>query len=66
MLEQEGESEKLKVVREDEGFDLRRGYHNTASCVLENKIFAFRPSNYEEVFQYGLESGKWSLFYPPE
>ena len=35
MLEQGEESEELEVVREDEGFDLIRGYWNTASCVLQ-------------------------------
>ena len=41
VLEQDEESEQLQVVREDEGFNLERGYWNTASCVLKNEIYAF-------------------------
>ena len=66
VLEQEEESEQLKVVREDEGFDLVRGHWNTASCVFKNEIYAFKTGNYEEVHRYSLESGKWSRFYPNE
>ena len=61
--EQEGESEQLKVVRTDGGFDLTRGYWNTASCVFKNKIYSFKTSNYEEVYRYSLESGKWKRFF---
>ena len=63
MLEQEEDSEKLKVVREDEGFSLYRGYWNTASCVFKNETYSFKTDNYEEVHRYSLESGKWSRFY---
>ena len=49
LLEREGESERLKVAREEEGFDLKRGYHNTASCVVKEKIYAFKTETYEEM-----------------
>ena len=63
VLKQEEESEKLKVVREDEVFDFKKGYWNAASCVSKNEIFSFKALNYEEVFRYSLESGKWSLYF---
>ena len=62
VLEQEGESEQLKVVREDDGFNLMREFYNTASCVFMNQIYAFKTGNYEEVYRYSLECGKWSRF----
>ena len=64
VLEQKGEAEQLRVVREDDGFDLLRGNWNTASCVIMNEIYAFKTRNYEEVHRYSLKSGKWSLFHP--
>ena len=63
MLEQEGESEQLRVVREDDGFNLMRGYCNIASCVIKNEIYAFKKGNNEEVYRYSLESGKWNRFF---
>ena len=62
VLEQEEDSE-LKLVREDEGFDLLRGYYSTASCFLKNEIYAFKTWNYTDVHRYSLESGKWSLYF---
>ena len=62
-MEKEEDSEKLKVVREDEGFHLFRGYYNTASCVFSGEIYAFQEKNYCEVYRYSLESGKWARFY---
>lgn len=62
VLEKEEESEKLKEVREDEGFNLLTGAYNTSSCVFKNEIYAFAKGNYEEVHRYSLGSGKWSLF----
>ena len=41
VLEQEEESEQLVVVREDKGFDLERGFWNTASRAFKNGIYAF-------------------------
>ena len=63
VLEKEEEGEKLEVVREDYGFDFGRGDWNTASCVLNNEIYAFKWGNYTEVHRYSLESGKWRLYY---
>ena len=63
-MEREEESEKLKVVREDSGFDLMTV--NTSSCVFKNVIYAFKTRNYEEVHRYSLESGKWLRFYPAQ
>ena len=57
VLEQEEESEQLKVVREDKGFDFERGYYNTASCVSKREIYAFKTKNYKEVHRYCLKSG---------
>ena len=62
----EEESERLKVVREDGGFDLFRGDWSTASRVLGNEIYAFKTRNYKEVHRYSLESGNWRLFYPSD
>ena len=59
----EEDSEKLKIKREEEGFQLWRGYDNTASRVVKEEIFAFTMANYKQVHRYSLESGKWSLFY---
>ena len=66
VLEQEGQSEQLQVVRVDKGIHLHRGYRNTASCVFKNEIYAFKVGNYQEVHRYSLESGKWSRFYSQE
>ena len=41
VLEQEEDSEQLKVVREEGGFDLERGDCNTASRVAKTEIYAF-------------------------
>ena len=64
VLEKEGDSEQLKVVREDKGFGLKRGAFNTASCSLNNEIYAFETGNFENIYLYSLESGEWSLCYP--
>ena len=61
MLEEE-EEEKLRVVRQDEGFDLNRWF-NTASCVFKKEIYAFESRKYDEVHQYDIETGKWSLYH---
>ena len=61
MLEEEEEG-KLKVVRQDEGFDLNR-YYNTASCVFKKEIYAFETRNYDKVHRFNVETGKWSLYH---
>ena len=63
VLEQEEETELLKIISEDEGFDLEKGLTNTASCGFTNEIYAFKTWNYEEVHRYSLETGKWSLYF---
>ena len=63
VLEREGESEQLRVVREEKGFGLVRGNYNTASRVVKLEIYAFKARNYRKVYRYGLETGTWSLFY---
>ena len=63
VLEMEEESEQLKVVREDKGFDLLRGYRNTAPRVIKCESYAFRTQNYKRVYRYSPGSRKWSLCY---
>ena len=46
VLENEGASEQLKVVRKDCRFNLERGSWNTASRVVKNEIYAFRNGEY--------------------
>ena len=62
MLEREEDSEQLKVVREEQGFDFET-YYNAASCVFNNDIYAFKTANYRKVFHYSLKRGKWVVFY---
>ena len=59
---EEKEEGKLRVVRQDEGFDLDR-YFNTASCVFKKEIYAFKTKKYDKVHRYNVETGKWSLYY---
>ena len=47
VLEREEDSEQLKVVREEEGFDLRRGEYNTASCVFQKGIYTFHKGIFD-------------------
>ena len=54
VLEKEEQSEKLRVVRQDEGIDLRRGFWNSSSCVFKNEIYAFKRRNYGDVHIYSL------------
>ena len=42
MLEQEEDSDKLRVVRQEKEIDLVRGDWITASCAIENEIYAFK------------------------
>ena len=61
MLEEE-EEEKLRVVRQDEGFYLDKRY-NTASCLFKKEIYAFQTDEYDKVNRYNVETGKWSLYH---
>ena len=63
VLKVERESEQLRLIREDKGFDLIRGISNTASRLCKKDIFAFRTTKYESVYRYSLENGEWSLFF---
>ena len=63
VLEQEEDSEQLRVTRVDKGFELVKGYRNTASFGFKNEIYAFKNDIYKRVYKYSLESGKWSLYY---
>ena len=66
VLEKEGESEQLKVAREDEGIDLVKGGWNTASWVFKTGIYAFKTTKYNEVYRYSLEIEKWCRYSPHE
>ena len=48
-----GEGENLRVVRQDEGFNLHRNY-NPASCLFNNEIYAFETQKYDKVHRYSL------------
>ena len=62
VLEKEEEEEKLRVVRQDEGFNFSMSY-NPGSCVFKKEIYAFENENYTKVHRYSLETGKWNLYY---
>ena len=64
VLETNEESEQLRIIRKDSGFYLSRGLYDTASRVVRNEIYAFKNGNYDQVYRYSLESGKWTLYYP--
>ena len=46
VVERDGESEQLKIIRNDKGFDLSRSFYNTASRVIRKEIYAFEDGNY--------------------
>ena len=64
VIEREEDSEKLKVVREDERFKISRPYQKAASCVVKKEFYAFSAD--KDVLRYSLESREWSLFYSSE
>ena len=61
VLEKE-EEEKLRVVREDEGFNIHRPC-NPVPVVFKNAIYAFETQKYDKIHRYNGETGKWSLYY---
>ena len=67
VLEQEQETEQLKVVREDDGLFFLRGYWNGGSCAANKEIYAFKTLSQKDVYRYSwrVENGVCSIHTDP-